>query len=594
MRIAKILVILLLSMLFSVTIFAQDACPEVVETALNAINDNCADLDRNSACYGFNRVNATFFDSFPEGFFSNPSDRVALQDLASLQTAPLDEENGIWGVALMSVQADIPNTLPGQSVLFLLMGDVKIENAVDSETAFIPADPIALTTAVSASNIRIEPNTNAFVLGSVPSGTIFETDARSSDGEWFRIIYEGSPAWINRVLIQAADGLSELPVIQAENRTPMQAFYFSTGAGTSACNEAPDTLVIQGPEDIEVNINANGTDIEIGSTIALRTPEEGSMQIMSVSGSAVVDGVPIPGGFTIFAQTDESGTTIPGSLTGFRPMSSDELQQLGTVEQIDGEFMNYQVTLPTQAEIFRIRQAVANREEVARKCREEGLSLAECRQILGEDNEDNLALRYQRCLEAGYSDEVCRRVISGNLNPTIVFRCLAAGYTSAEACREAYAEQSSGTTLQEVCLAAGATTVEECRALCEARGYTTFEECRAAVEAGSTGDDSTSSGSSIVEFCKTIGATTATECQEICEAHGYPVLEECQAAYYEATSSGGGGTSSGGGGTSSDSGPTLQEVCIANGATTAKQCAAWCASQGYTTIEDCRAGVTGG
>ena len=45
----------------------------------------------------------------------------------------LNEDAGVWGVAVMSLQADIPNTLPGQNVTFILFGDVMIENAASDE-----------------------------------------------------------------------------------------------------------------------------------------------------------------------------------------------------------------------------------------------------------------------------------------------------------------------------------------------------------------------------------------------------------------------------------------------------------------------------
>src|SRR5687767_14101054 len=97
---------------------AQDtgSCMAFVEQALTSVGNACDVLDRNSVCYGFNRIDAAFFHAAPDTVFALPSDRVGLVEVQSLHTAPLDNAVPEWGVAVMSVQADIPGTLPGQSV----------------------------------------------------------------------------------------------------------------------------------------------------------------------------------------------------------------------------------------------------------------------------------------------------------------------------------------------------------------------------------------------------------------------------------------------------------------------------------------------
>lgn len=52
--------------------FTQDTgsnCPVLVKQALDAVGNSCGGLGRNSACYGFNRVNATFSGDVSEDFF---------------------------------------------------------------------------------------------------------------------------------------------------------------------------------------------------------------------------------------------------------------------------------------------------------------------------------------------------------------------------------------------------------------------------------------------------------------------------------------------------------------------------------------------
>src|SRR4051794_30129175 len=120
-RLSLILSVAIAVFLLAVTLqrgLTQDganSCPTLVKQALEAVGNNCGGLGRNSACYGFNRVNATFSEDVNEGFFSKPSDQTNLRSLQSIDTAPLNDAIQEWGVAVMSVQANVPNSLPGQA-----------------------------------------------------------------------------------------------------------------------------------------------------------------------------------------------------------------------------------------------------------------------------------------------------------------------------------------------------------------------------------------------------------------------------------------------------------------------------------------------
>lgn len=60
---------------------------------------------------------------------------------------------------------------------------------------------------------------------------------------------------------------------------PMQAIYFSAGVGASACQEAPNGLLIQTPEGAaDVQINVNGIDVSLGSTAYLTFEASGEAE----------------------------------------------------------------------------------------------------------------------------------------------------------------------------------------------------------------------------------------------------------------------------------------------------------------------------
>lgn len=112
-----------------------DDCPTIVETALQSMSDLCSLLGRNSACYGANLVKSTsVLQPQPANFFQLPGDRSELNQFREINPQPFDELNGTFGAAVLNAQANLPNTLPGQGVIFLLMGDARITNEVPADS----------------------------------------------------------------------------------------------------------------------------------------------------------------------------------------------------------------------------------------------------------------------------------------------------------------------------------------------------------------------------------------------------------------------------------------------------------------------------
>lgn len=88
-----------------IRISAQNAtatCSATVEKALLEVDQNCADLGRNVACYGFTQVEAAFYEEVGDDFFAQPTDRTDLALLSSLRTSPFNQALNQWGIALMN------------------------------------------------------------------------------------------------------------------------------------------------------------------------------------------------------------------------------------------------------------------------------------------------------------------------------------------------------------------------------------------------------------------------------------------------------------------------------------------------------------
>lgn len=326
MRIFFIVMLVLLFFTTQTVADELDSCPVIVNQALASLDETCQALDRNSACYGSSYVAASFVSATDVTAFTAPADRVELKKLRSIQTSGLDEASGRWGLAMLNVQANIPNTLPGQGVIFVLMGDASIENQVASATEV--TELVSITTSAAA-NIRSQPNKRASVVRSVPAGTVLQADVLSPNGKWVRVVIDGLPAWMHNTTVKDFDQLAHLPRPEATSMSPMQAFQFTGGIGENQCQQAQGSLLIQGPNNMIVDIEVNGAKISIGSTIVLNKTPNNELQVAVLSGVVNVAGVAVPAGYFTKASLD-SNNRVTGSFAPANPIPSDQVDWLRT------------------------------------------------------------------------------------------------------------------------------------------------------------------------------------------------------------------------------------------------------------------------
>jgi hypothetical protein len=350
---------LFVTMLISIKLLAQgNACEEILLPTLEQVSDICQSIERNEICYGNNEVEASFSGDSPISF-ANPADRAPVPMLNSLHTSAYDSATGRFGVAVMKVQtSNIPNTLPGQILTFLLMGEVGIENAVLPEDAFVPVEPIEVFT-LTAANIRNEPNSSSGVAWSVAANTSLAVDARNEAGDWFRVVGTAQTAWVSTSVLVQNEAMSSLPVYNRASRTVMQAFYFTAGIGRPSCEQASNQLIIQGPQGVETVLTINGAELRIGSTIALSKPSENVLRISVLDGSAVVNQISVPSGFSIDAPLRENHIQA-SSWGNFRPLPPQELDfHQQTSSSLGEELVSYVPDVPTVEEVRVIEAAIA-------------------------------------------------------------------------------------------------------------------------------------------------------------------------------------------------------------------------------------------
>lgn len=99
-------IVLRLSVLWLAPVLALaqgDACPETVQTALNATNQFCQATGRNQACYGHMALTAEPQPGIVSFSFQQQGDVVDVASVHTLRLAPMDDNTGAWGVVLMSL-----------------------------------------------------------------------------------------------------------------------------------------------------------------------------------------------------------------------------------------------------------------------------------------------------------------------------------------------------------------------------------------------------------------------------------------------------------------------------------------------------------
>ncbi|MDX2139437.1 MAG: hypothetical protein SF123_15240 [Chloroflexota bacterium] len=326
-------------------------CAALVEDALAAVGNNCGGLGRNSACYGFDNVSATFNEVMPSAFFTRPADLVELVDLQTLITGPLEIESSRWGIAVLSVQADLPDALPGQNVTFLLFGDVSLENAVDPSVAGAQGEALEVTTSADVT-LFTRPVANANTSATVPAATLLSADRLSDDLLWVRVVYEDIVGWLRVEDVTSAADITALPTLSTAPAGTMQAVRLTTSPIGVNCDAAPPSLlVVQGPQRMTVNLNVNGAELNIGSTIALWTATEGdntTMQLAVIDGGVYLDdGTYIPAGYIAQVTLDESGN-VTGVWTEPRPMTLEEWLLFEPLENVPLSVLQYEIDVPSE------------------------------------------------------------------------------------------------------------------------------------------------------------------------------------------------------------------------------------------------------
>jgi hypothetical protein len=108
-------------------LWQPSTCEELLGKAMDASYDGCEMIGSNQICYGNFDVTAQLVAESVAQFVSL-GDTIPINQLVTLNTAPMDVYHDIWGIAVFKLQANMPGTIPGQNVTFLVFGDTGLYN----------------------------------------------------------------------------------------------------------------------------------------------------------------------------------------------------------------------------------------------------------------------------------------------------------------------------------------------------------------------------------------------------------------------------------------------------------------------------------
>ena len=275
-----------------------DACAALVDAALSAVRGQCASVRRDQACLASAAAQAESQLAGVELAFAEAGDTVNVAEIETVRLGEADLQAGTWGVALMRIGADLPESAE-EHITLLAFGDVEITNAV----AYATVPPALVEVfAKQGSRVRGGPSVNTEVVGGLAANQAATADGRLPDGSWIRIRLpgaDGARGWVAATLVTSAVNLNRLKIVDPNQPPepidaqhlgrPMQTFYFRAGQGSPSCPEAASGILIQTPAGVaDVTLIVNGAAVQLASTAYLETPSRDEMILNVIEGGAQV------------------------------------------------------------------------------------------------------------------------------------------------------------------------------------------------------------------------------------------------------------------------------------------------------------------
>jgi hypothetical protein len=106
------------------------SCQALIDRAIQASGSFCGETNSNKVCYGNTTIKAELVPDATQRF-SERGDIITVKELHRLSASPLKLETNEWGIAVFKLIANLPRSLPGETITMVVFGNATLEN--DSE-----------------------------------------------------------------------------------------------------------------------------------------------------------------------------------------------------------------------------------------------------------------------------------------------------------------------------------------------------------------------------------------------------------------------------------------------------------------------------
>jgi uncharacterized protein YgiM (DUF1202 family) len=319
----------------SVTVvIGQVDCLSLIERTIVDVNEFCADIGDNQACYGNGNILAEFSPEVDSNEFTQSGDRVDLSRMTGLELSSDRANMTQWGVALMRVKANDSD----EHASMIVVGDVQIENK-GSGITLLPV------TVLQNMNLRSGPSTNFAVVTTLASGQEIAAMGINDGGDWLRVVLADGETvgWAFGNLVTVHGDVNELNVMDASisdgSSHPMQGFFFDSILEHRDCIDAPPNgIFIQSPKRAGVvDFTINQTNLEGSATFFVQHTlheETRHMQIDILEGSLIIstvfDSISIPAGGQALIPLTEQALPSDNPIT-LKPYTNPKVTTIKTL-----------------------------------------------------------------------------------------------------------------------------------------------------------------------------------------------------------------------------------------------------------------------
>jgi hypothetical protein len=114
---------------------SQATCRELIDRAMQASGNFCDHMGSNEVCYGNNTLVAELIAGATNRF-TQRGDVVNVVDLRRLAASPLRLASQEWGIAVFKVIANLPRSLPGETITMVVFGNTTLDNPSNNLQTF--------------------------------------------------------------------------------------------------------------------------------------------------------------------------------------------------------------------------------------------------------------------------------------------------------------------------------------------------------------------------------------------------------------------------------------------------------------------------